>query len=205
MKFYQFGRSMVEMLGVLAIIGVLSVGAIAGYSKAMMKYKLNKQAEAFNMLLANALQISPQIPKATTTNAERYNDLLEKINLLPDGIRYDETANCLFDNFGNQISFFSASGFGYEWAFTFHLDNTSSSFEQCQNLINIAKNFSSELLNVLREDEGSGGYSGKYLRGDKTCTEGQTCLKNLTLDDIANICSQNKNDDNTEYSFSFLW
>ena len=38
------GRSMVEMLGVLAIIGVLSVVAIAGYSKAMMKYKLNKQA-----------------------------------------------------------------------------------------------------------------------------------------------------------------
>ncbi len=31
------GRSMVEMLGVLAIIGVLSVGAIAGYSKAMIK------------------------------------------------------------------------------------------------------------------------------------------------------------------------
>ena len=31
----QIGRSMVEMLGVLAIIGVLSVGGIAGYSKAM--------------------------------------------------------------------------------------------------------------------------------------------------------------------------
>ena len=30
-----FGRSMIEMLGVLAIIGVLSVGGIAGYSKAM--------------------------------------------------------------------------------------------------------------------------------------------------------------------------
>lgn len=39
----QSGRSMVEMLGVLVIIGVLSVGAIAGYSKAMMKYKLNRQ------------------------------------------------------------------------------------------------------------------------------------------------------------------
>ena len=38
------GRSMVEMLGVLAIVGVLSVGAIAGYNKAMTKYKLNKQA-----------------------------------------------------------------------------------------------------------------------------------------------------------------
>ena len=42
------GRSMVEMLGVLAIIGVLSVGAISGYSKAMMKYKLNKQTEQLN-------------------------------------------------------------------------------------------------------------------------------------------------------------
>ena len=38
----QDGRSMIEMLGVLAIIGVLSVGGIAGYSKAMMKFKINK-------------------------------------------------------------------------------------------------------------------------------------------------------------------
>ena len=35
------GRSMIEMLGVLAIVGVLSVGGIAGYSKAMGKYKTN--------------------------------------------------------------------------------------------------------------------------------------------------------------------
>ena len=39
MKISQCGRSMVEMLGVLAIIGVLSVGAIAGYSSAMTKIK----------------------------------------------------------------------------------------------------------------------------------------------------------------------
>ena len=45
------GRSMVEMLGVLAIIGVLSVGAIAGYSKAMTKYKLNKQTEQLSTVI----------------------------------------------------------------------------------------------------------------------------------------------------------
>ena len=39
------GRSMVEMLGVLAIIGVLSAGAMAGYSKAMFQYKMNKTIE----------------------------------------------------------------------------------------------------------------------------------------------------------------
>ena len=38
----EIGRSMIEMLGVLAIIGVLSVGGIAGYSKAMEKFKINK-------------------------------------------------------------------------------------------------------------------------------------------------------------------
>ena len=35
----QTGRSMVEMLDVLAIIGVLSVGGIAGYRIAMEKWK----------------------------------------------------------------------------------------------------------------------------------------------------------------------
>ena len=34
----ESGRSMVEMLGVLAIIGVLSVGGIAGYTTAINKF-----------------------------------------------------------------------------------------------------------------------------------------------------------------------
>ena len=33
----ESGRSMVEMLGVLAIIGVLSVGGVAGYNFAMTR------------------------------------------------------------------------------------------------------------------------------------------------------------------------
>ena len=38
----ESGRSMVEMLGVLAIIGVLSIGGIAGYTMAMNKYQANE-------------------------------------------------------------------------------------------------------------------------------------------------------------------
>ena len=48
----QSGRSMVEMLGVLAIIGVLSVGGIAGYSKAMQKHKINKALEQISLIIA---------------------------------------------------------------------------------------------------------------------------------------------------------
>ncbi|MDO5386736.1 MAG: type 4 pilus major pilin [Pseudomonadota bacterium] len=49
----QSGRSMVEMLGVLAIIGVLSVGGIAGYSKAMAKYKVNQTLDQIATLVVN--------------------------------------------------------------------------------------------------------------------------------------------------------
>ena len=46
-KNLENGRSMIEMLGVLAIIGVLSVGGIAGYGKAMEKFKVNKIVEDY--------------------------------------------------------------------------------------------------------------------------------------------------------------
>jgi len=44
---------MIEMLGVLAIIGVLSVGGIAGYSKAMHKYRINKTIEQITLIAGN--------------------------------------------------------------------------------------------------------------------------------------------------------
>ncbi len=49
----QSGRSMIEMLGVLAIVGVLSVAAIAGYNKAMSKYKINKLVDQVNIINNN--------------------------------------------------------------------------------------------------------------------------------------------------------
>ena len=44
---------MIEMLGVLAIIGVLSVGGIAGYSKAMEMYKMNKVIDEYCKEITN--------------------------------------------------------------------------------------------------------------------------------------------------------
>lgn len=46
----QSGRSMVEMLGVLAIVGVLSIGGIAGYRTAMDKYVANQIANEINII-----------------------------------------------------------------------------------------------------------------------------------------------------------
>ncbi len=46
MKKTEHGRSMIEMLGVLAVMGVLSVGGIVGYSIAMNRYQANQIVDA---------------------------------------------------------------------------------------------------------------------------------------------------------------
>ena len=48
MRKNESGRSMVEMLGVLAIIGVLSIGGIAGYTLSMNRYRANSIVDAAN-------------------------------------------------------------------------------------------------------------------------------------------------------------
>ena len=54
MRTNENGRSMIEMLGVLAIIGVLSVGGIYGYTVAMRKYKANEIIQTASMLATMA-------------------------------------------------------------------------------------------------------------------------------------------------------
>lgn len=56
-KKLEQGRSMIEMLGVLAIIGVLSVGGINGFSKAMDAHKINTIVEQIGTIIANAKSI----------------------------------------------------------------------------------------------------------------------------------------------------
>ena len=48
------GRSMVEMLGVLAIIGVLSVTGIYGYTIAMRRHRANEIVQTASMLAVMA-------------------------------------------------------------------------------------------------------------------------------------------------------
>ena len=45
MKKQESGRSMVEMLGVLAVIGVLSVGGISGYMLSMNRFRANNMID----------------------------------------------------------------------------------------------------------------------------------------------------------------
>ncbi len=82
----QSGRSMIEMLGVLAIIGVLSVGGIAGYSKAMMKYRINKTIEQITLVAGNVRTFfAPQKSYAGLNSIEGEGQaIIKKAKLVPD-------------------------------------------------------------------------------------------------------------------------
>ena len=56
-------RSMIEMLGVLAIIAVLTVGGIAGYSKAMTKYKVNRTIDEYMHLFRGLIEYEDSLKK----------------------------------------------------------------------------------------------------------------------------------------------
>lgn len=85
MKINESGRSMIEMLGVLAIIGVLSVGGIAGYSKAMSKYRVNKTVDQISHIAANTrILFSSQTSYASLgANAAAAKDIIDKAKLFP--------------------------------------------------------------------------------------------------------------------------
>ncbi len=55
------GRSMVEMLGTLAIMGVLAIGGIMGYSYAMKKYRSNQIANELSVL-SNQIFLTMSMP-----------------------------------------------------------------------------------------------------------------------------------------------
>ena len=102
----QSGRSMIEMLGVLAIIGVLSVGGIAGYSKAMTKYRINKAIEQITLIAGNARAFfAPQHNYdglASCSNDNSNCKLIRKAKLIPDEM-WDDTGKSFKNVFGYEV------------------------------------------------------------------------------------------------------
>ena len=191
------GRSMVEMLGVLAIIGVLSVGAIAGYSKAMFKYKLNRHAEAVSMLINNLLQLKGQLQFEPNTQT-CYGDLFKKMNLLPDGIKHYYNCDVRDMWFNGKMSIYYANddlGSGRHNNFGgigFSIPVSSQGEEICRNILFAAKENAANLWQVeliKRTEDSDYVDTGQSIWGDTYCVKGKKCLYNMTLSDTEVICN----------------
>ena len=98
-KTNEAGRSMIEMLGVLAIIGVLSVGGIAGYSKAMNKFKTNKVADNVSMLVANIKTLYAQ--QNTYTGLDNKSAI--SMGVVPDELGTNDNTGTLTNAFSGPV------------------------------------------------------------------------------------------------------
>ena len=184
----EHGRSMVEMLGVLAIVGVLSVGAIAGYSKAMMKYKINKFSEAINMLINNSLQLKDKVAYGTDMHK-----ILEKTNSLPDGIyRSGWLLRDKYFNLPMQI-YWNNDGSNTYGGIVYRFAASAEGREICRTVVTAAKENAANLwlVEVGRKstpDAEWETYVG-HLYGDAYCGGKQKCLRTLDLNKTDALCS----------------
>ena len=185
----QSGRSMVEMLGVLAIIGVLSVGAIAGYSKAMMKYKLNKQTEQVGSILDYVNIHLDDFKRSKTTISDNMIPLLTKLDVIPKEMIRENQNNVVYDIFGNAVGLknYTTGGGSYYFEFVLYLNQGQK--EACMNLFTIAKAKRDQLwrtkfVTIKGEEENEANSAW----GDTYCTYGRKCLKDLSLTEMEDYC-----------------
>ena len=198
----QSGRSMVEMLGVLAIIGVLSVGAIAGYSKAMRKYRLNKQAEQINSILNSALSFGGNLGRASGSGYQRISliPILKKLNAIPqEMIKNNDT---LSDALNSTIALYAvreSTGGSY---YQLTLSNNYE-LDVCMNAVNTFKANADNLMqiNISCWQDGQNTTIKRY-NGDNYCS-GNNCIRNMTVQKINDFCSTCQNKES--FFFSVLW
>ena len=187
------GRSMVEMLGVLAIIGVLSVGAIAGYSKAMMKYKLNKQAEQISFLLSSLFPYGQSLGRGEVGASVNLVPIIGKLHMVSEDMLY-QNGTKIKDALGTSIEINSvkeqpanSSAFEY-YAMSFIFDDSPYDFESCLNLWNIIKGFSGNIWHAGMYKIQGGEDDVSQVHGDYTCTNNRKCLRDLQVSDIYTMC-----------------
>ena len=209
MKKLEHGRSMVEMLGVLAIIGVLSVGAIAGYQKAMFKYKLNKQAQQLN-----------QVINTVAINWRHFAFSGHVVNILPYFVKLGDipkemiTGNddrIIYDIFKTPIKIYSsdADTEGEQvveiWLNPQLQSDSKQNLEICKNIILTAKEYHDDLYTVstVSDNDAGDGYNSLFMYGDKICRQGYTCLKNITLDDIYKLCTNHIKREGVHFKISW--
>ena len=198
------GRSMIEMLGVLAIIGVLSVGGIAGYSKAMEKFKLNKALDEYSFMIFGLLEHFDDIRKIghISSGDTGLAELMQAIRIVPTNWKQID-ASRFADSIGNYINVFyrMKDGDGERLIIDMWLggiqqntDGTNASGAFSNNLcVSLYQNLVQPLHKTLQYAgnyrAGSDGQHFTPFWGDAYCQNGRTCLSRMKISDFYNACN----------------
>ncbi|MGN0912981.1 MAG: hypothetical protein ACI4OE_06785 [Alphaproteobacteria bacterium] len=196
MKQNQYGRSMIEMLGVLAIIAVLSVGGIAGYSKAMTKFKVNKVISEYSFMIFGLLEHIDEIKKQPTNSG--YVDLAYSLNLVPNSWK-KQSSHFLIDDFNNNVQLYNRKALRDEvidaFAFEVYFGQDGKGFFDsplhkmlCRELmLNVAKPLQ-ETMYAAYLWRGNTSSANDFLFGAKHCYGSRKCLSDVNLNQIDTLC-----------------
>lgn len=190
----QYGRSMIEMLGVLAIIGVLSVGGIAGYSKAMGKWKVNKISEEYSFVLHGLIEHLDSLKYInSTSNTFGLVDTLQASAITPTSWKKKDNLR-IYDSNGNPIAIFSRNNIlGFSVNIGGYRKNDDGktlaegfSKQTCLALFNnVFYPLHSAVRNVYLFTEPD----VEEFWGDSYCSDGLQCLRDVTLAKMNKACS----------------
>mgnify|MGYP004514515881 CR=1 FL=1 len=206
----QYGRSMIEMLGVLAIIAVLSVGGIAGYSKAMLMWESNIQKNLITELLHGAIDLKLRFNHQTIPY-QNVTSVLAGLGNIPEGVEYKHGTIYTKSGFWSYLAYglrtsTDIAGNTYQrnaYTIYFLFDQGGKSLNLseenfCNNLLQAAKEVADELTGVdfFKTDSTSTSpagdtithlYSGKDLKKASIAEMRQKCKMVFTETGLAHF------------------
>ena len=201
----EYGRSMIEMLGVLAIIAVLSVGGIAGYSKAMEKFKITKAIGDYAILIQGLVEHLSDFRKLNAGgNVYGIAEPVQALGLVPDNWiiiqKRDEHQPTFSDAYGNYSSVFSRYN---RVVFSIAIggqNNTNGvtttpafSTKFCEEILtNVFAPLHSFIVfaGVWRSGNDNNDHTNSWY-GDKYCgSEYRRCLTSITPIQINEVCKK---------------
>lgn len=201
------GRSMIEMIGVLVIVGLLGVGVLLAYGKAMDRYRINTMINQVNQIVTNTRHafslhdsrgyksLDFQV-KAMSDKNYKNRQIADKLGLFPESIVRNDYKN-VYD--GN-IQYFVDGAYKVDDGKAFIVEFYSIPTEACIELV--TQNWQTGLGLIAMKVKGSAdGYSiqSAALKG-KCKTQykkgvGLFCAEDfpVTLSQAVTVCDYIKN------------
>ena len=191
----QYGRSMIEMLGVLTVTGILSIGALKTFSHVLAQYKTNQDIEDYTFFINGILQNRDVIFKA---NEYHIGQQLVYLDIIPR--RWKNEGNTFYDGEGREIfPYVPISRINIEYRLKTSRQQKSSLLF-CQKLwANVLIPYADALYQVyIITDE-----KVNYYWGDNFCNSRKPCFSSLSIPQIIDECSLCLDSSQCKFNFTF--
>ncbi|MBO5039195.1 MAG: hypothetical protein J6C85_07075 [Alphaproteobacteria bacterium] len=202
------GRSMIEMLGVLAIVGVLSVGGIAGFNRAMFTYRqmslMTELAEFIRDVMAYREEWRKLAVSSGASDAGvRIEEQIGMMGILPKNWSYEKFS--IYDSSNRCITArVEQTGLVINYPLSNGNKRSKSDVRYTCRLLfeRVALPYRDmiTLLWIHKYGESGSGSGGRFM-GEGYCSSDKNCLSAVTLSDIIEFCETSIVDEHSTFVF----